>query len=195
MDECWPKTAIAGAIVAVHIAALEGIFHLEHNTSGSNSATSEAVFATAEIIQLQDARDKVPAPDLELETPVLDLTAPREIQLDDSIEDELAAIVSAASAPRLARVQTADPLAFARRARLPEGSAVTVLLRVEVTEDGSVSAADVVRTSHNIAADAAAIDYALETRWIPGTVERKPTKMRVSFPVTLAAQSPRPIRH
>ncbi len=102
---------------------------------------------------------------------------------------KLAAVVSPASAPRLARVQSVDPGSFARRAHLQPGRPFTVVLRVKVMEDGLVSAADVVRTSDNPAADAAAIGYALELRWVPGTKNQNPETMAVSFPVTLVAPS------
>jgi hypothetical protein len=185
MNRWWPRTAIAGAILAAHMTALGGIFWIESREVSSDASTSETVFATAEIIQLQDARYKVPAPDLLLVKPALPVTAPLEIPLDESIEDELAAVVSPASAPRLARVQSVDPASFARRAHLPPGRPFTVVLRVQIMEDGLVSAVDVIRTSDNAAADAAAIDYALELRWIPGTSDRKPKATRVSFPITL----------
>ena len=185
MKKWWPKAAIGGAILAAHMTVLGGIFWMESEEVPSYAPTSEAVFATAEIIQLPDARYKVPAPDLQLVNPALAVTAPEEIPLDDSLQDELAAVVSPASAPRLARVQSVDPATFARRAHLPAGRPFTVVLRVQVMEDGLVSAVDVIRTSANTAADAAAVDYALELRWIPGTKDRKPETMAASLPVTL----------
>jgi hypothetical protein len=188
MNKWWPKTAIGGAILAAHITVLGGIFWIESKEGPSHASASETVFATAEIIELQDARYKVPAPDLELVNPALPVTAPQEIPLDDSLEDELAAVVSPASAPRLARVQSVDPASFARRAHLPPGRPFTVVLRVQVMEDGLVSAVDVIRTSNSAAADSAAIDYALELRWIPGTKGRKPETMAISLPVTLTVR-------
>lgn len=186
MSNWWPKSAIAGAILAAHIAALGDIFWKESTEEPSSGAPSETMFATVEIIESQVVRDKVPAPDLQLVTPSLSLSALQEIQLDDSIEDELAAVVSPASAPRPARVQSADPVSFARRAHLQPGKSFTVVLRVKVMEDGLVSAVDIIRTSDNPAADAAAVDYALELHWVPGTKDQKPEVMAVSLPVTLA---------
>jgi hypothetical protein len=186
MDTCSAKAAIAGAVLALHIAALGGILRAEFESAPAGAATSETVFATTQIIQQQQARDKLPLPDLQFITPTHSLTALQEIRFDDSIGEELAAVISPASAPQLARVQSVGSVSFARRAHLLPGHAVTIVLRVEVMEDGLVDAADVVRTSGDIAADAAAIDYALELRWIPGTINHKPKTMRVNLPVTLA---------
>jgi TonB family protein len=186
MNSWGAKTAIAGAVLAIHAGVLGGILRTESRKAPAGAATSETVFATAEIIQLQQARDRLAVPDLQLITPVLSLAAVQEVRFDDSIEDELAAVISRVSAPRLARVQSVGSALFARRAHLLPGHAVTVVLRVEVMEDGLVDAADVARSSGDIAADTAAIDYALELRWIPGTIDHKPRTMRVNFPITLA---------
>ena len=113
------------------------------------------------------------------------LNSPQAIAFDDSVEDQLAAVISPASALRLARVQSVDLVSFARRAHLPPGRSLTVVLRVEVTTDGSVDSVDVARSSGNVSADAAAIDYALALRWIPGTCDHQPKTARVSLPVTL----------
>ncbi len=59
----WPlKVAIAVAILSVHVAVLARIFWIESTAVSSNLATPETAFATAEILQSQDVRDKVPAP-------------------------------------------------------------------------------------------------------------------------------------
>lgn len=184
----WTSKVLPGiAVLAAHVAAWCGMSFFDYAPSAARPP--EIMVMTAEILQLREARDKVPAPDLQLAVPARpDINAPQDIQFDDSIEDDLAAIIAPASAPHLARVQTADPTAFALRAHLPPGRPTTVILRLEVTPEGSVGSADVVSTSNNAAADAAAVDYALELRWVPGTVDRKPVRMRIRFPVTLVAR-------
>ena len=62
---------------------------------------------------------------------------------------------------------------------------MTVVVSVQVDEKGGASSVDVTRSSGMATADAAAIDYALSLRWIPGTVDRNPQSMRVILPVTL----------
>ena len=53
---------------------------------------------------------------------------------------------------------------------------------------------NIVRTSGNAAADAAAIAYALELHWVPGTNGGSPKMMRVNFPVTLVSPPGTPRR-
>jgi len=180
--------AIAVVALAAHLAVFVYAFRPESRNPGPPVDTD--VFVTAEFIGREGASNRVPAPELDLQRVPIEFAPLREIDFDDSGEDELAEVTGATSAPHLARVQRVDPAAFARRARLPPGHAFTVLLRIEVREDGSVSSADLVRTSGDALADTAAIAYALELRWVPGTVSRSPTTMRVNFPVTLVALAP-----
>lgn len=169
------------ATIAVHIAILKNVFGLQ---SGISVHAVDADFsATAEIIVRETGLDEVPAPDLQLQKIPLEFPSLHEIDFDDSVEDELAQIIGPVSTPHLARVQSVALSTFARHAGLPAGVALTVLLRVVVTEDGSTGSADVARTSGNMVADAAAIAYALELRWVPGTIDRMPKTMRVEFPV------------
>jgi TonB family protein len=132
-------------------------------------------------------RDKVPAPDVQLLTVPVDFPGLRQVEFDDSVQDELSAVIAPLSVPHLARVQSVDLAAFERRLKLPQGTALTILLRVEVTEDGWVDSADVVRTSGNVAADAAAIDYVQALRWVPGTIDHVPQRQRVTFSVMLTS--------
>lgn len=101
--------------------------------------------------------------------------------------------MSPISAPHVARVQSVDLATFARRLKLPPGVAITVLLRVQVTEEGWVDSADVIRTSGSAEADAAAVDYVQELRWVPGTIDHSPKTQRVMFSVTLASPRTVPI--
>lgn len=196
MDQRWARTGIAVSILALHIAALESVFSQESRSPSQSVA--ETPVTQAQIIKAAEAPDKIPAPDLQLTTVPVDFPGLRQIEFDDSVQDELSAVVGPVSAPHVARVQTVDLATFAGRLELPPGVALTVLLRVEVTEDGWVDSADVIRTSGNPAADAAAIDYAQELRWVPGTIDRLPKTQRVMFSVTLvspvAAPASAPLR-
>jgi TonB family protein len=190
VDRWWPRVTIAVAVLSLHTAVLKNVF--APHSRDSAGGVEAPVFASAEIIGGDGNLDKVPAPDLQLKGVAVDLASLHEIDFDDSVQDELASVIGSASAPHLARVQSADPAAFARRAQLPPGVALTTLLRVEVTDEGSVRSVDVIRPSGNVQADAAAVDYALELRWVPGTEGRAAKTMRVNFPVTLAAPAHAP---
>jgi TonB family protein len=185
LGKWWPRALILTALIAVHAAILAGALLLRYRDMASG--VEAITVATAHFVADNEARYQVPAPELTLKTVSLASTSLEEINFADSVQEELAEVTGPFSVPHLARVQSVEPETFARRARLPPGSTLTTLLRIEVTDDGSVSSADIVGTSGNAAADAAAIAYALELRWVPGTSNQIPKTMRVNFSVTLSS--------
>jgi len=184
-----PKILVAVLIVAAHLALLGPLAHF---TRRPVVTVDEPTFvATAQIIVQSPQWDKVPLPRIELDGVPVDVNALKMVQFDDADQDALAGIIGPASAPRLARFQYSDLQDFAQRAGLQPGHPVTVVLTVQVDADGGASSVNVIRSSGIAAADAAAIDYALSLRWIPGTVDHTPRSIRVTLPVTLAVPSQR----
>jgi len=184
-----PRVLIAALVVIVHVIVLGFLAHFE--TPRQHSRVNAPVFiASAQIIVQSPQWDKVPAPEVDLNDVPVDLNALKLVQFDDSDQDALSGIVGPASAPRLSRFQSVDVQDFARRAGIAPQHPVTVVLSVQVGEDGGASEVNIVRSSGLAAADAAAIDYALALRWIPGTVDRNARAMRITLPVTLAAPLP-----
>jgi len=76
-----------------------------------------------------------------------------------------------------------DAREFTRRAALPAGKKATIMLMVAIGIDGTVISARVVRSNGTEIANAVAIEYARETRWIPGMVDGKPSPMETSLTV------------
>ncbi len=74
---------------------------------------------------------------------------------------------------------------FVSRAQLLPGEVVTIMLLLQIGADGAVISAEIVRSNGGDAANVAAIDYARETRWIPGTVDGEPRAMQASLTVIL----------
>ncbi len=182
-----PRCLIGGSILLVHLVLLSAFTSLAFRARDVDRTGAPAEFiATAQIIVQAAEWDKVPLPEVRLDSVPVDVNAPRLVQFDGSDQDELAGIIAPASAPRLARFQSADVTDFARRAGVLPGHPVTVVLTVEVGIGGRADAVDIVRGSGRAAVDAAAVDYALSLRWIPGTVARDPRLMRVRVPVTLS---------
>ena len=175
---------IAGTVLALHCAIVATAFTWSNHSATQREAQTDFI-ASARIIVQSDTWDRVPAADVPLQSPRLTGPALQQIQFTDSIEDELAGVTGPMSAPRLSRFQTADVAQYARRAHVRAGHPVTVVVMVNVSEDGQAASVDVRRSSGNAEADAAAVDYALELRWIPGTRDRQPLSMRVLLPVTL----------
>jgi len=184
-----PRLLIAGAVAAGHVALLGQLAFVAPREAAGNGAPE--FLAIAQIIVQAPHWDKVPLPQVDFDTVPVDTDALKLVQFDDAGEDPLAGVIGPASAPRLARFQYVDVRDFAQRAGVRPGHPVTVVLSVQVTPDGAANSVDVVRSSGSATADAAAIDYALSLRWIPGTVDRNPRAMRVMLPVTLAAPPPR----
>ena len=172
------------SVLTLHAVVLQGVFSPVSRNS-PNSVAGIPV-TQAEIIAAAETRYKIPAPELQLTTVPIDFPGLRQVEFDDSVQEELGEVIGPTSAPHVARVQSVDLATFVRRLKIPQGVALTVLLRVEVTEEGWADSVDVIRTSGNEAADAAAIEYAQELRWVPGTIARSPEKQRVVFSVTLA---------
>lgn len=181
-----PRVLIAALIVAVHVIVVGLFTHFEARRQLADVTASE-FFVPAQIIVQLPRWDKVPAPEVDLDDVPVDRNALRLVQFDDSEQDALAGIVGPASAPHLSRFQSVDVQDFAMRAGIAPQHPVTVVLSVQVGEDGGASDVNIVRSSGLAAADAAAIDYALALRWIPGTVDRNPRAMRIMLPVTLLA--------
>jgi TonB family protein len=69
------------------------------------------------------------------------------------------------------------------------GFVATVILLLEISPDGSVMSAQVVRSNANDAANAAAIQYAHATRWMPGKIGGEPRAMQASLTVILGERS------
>ena len=177
------RVLIAAAIIAAHALALAIVIRPQAVRSGR---TQPVVFvSTAQFIIQSSAWDRTPVPEVTLEVPRVESSSLEVVQFDTSIEDELAGVIAPASAPRLSRFQTADLAVYARRAQVVVGEARTVVLSVQVGEDGGAASVDVARSCGDVTADRAAIDYALELRWIPATRDRQPIAARVLLPVTL----------
>jgi hypothetical protein len=183
-----PKLLIAGPILGMHLLLLASFDHFASQRFERVSVPAE-FYAVAQIIVQSSTWDKVPAPEVEMESVPVDVNGPRLVQFDDSEDEQLSGVIGPASAPRLSRFQSVDVGDFARRAAVMSGHPLTVVLSVQVSAEGGASAVDVVRSCGLPAADRSAIDYALLLRWIPGTVDRVARSMRVILPVTLVAPS------
>jgi TonB family protein len=181
-----PKLTIGGLILGLHLVLLASFDRLASQRVELASTPTE-FYAIAQLIVQSPKWDRVPAPEVEMESVPIDVNGPRLVQFDDSEDESLSGVVGPASAPRLSRFQSADVGDFARRAAILPGHPMTVVLSVQVSADGGASAVDIVRSCGLAAADRSAIDYALLLHWIPGTVDHAPRSMRVILPVTLVA--------
>jgi TonB family protein len=107
---------------------------------------------------------------IQLEIPNLPISAEPDMTID---------------APRIDPSLTVDIAPYSARADLMPGFVATVLLLLEVAPDGSVISAEIVRSNAGDAANAAAIQYAHATRWMPGKVGGEARAMQASLTVIL----------
>lgn len=181
------RSVIALGIFLAHVLALNLIFRASRIQRETWSPPEFST--TARIIVQPEKADTAPEPLIQLGDPPEIELGLREIRFADSIEDELAGVISASSAPRLSKYQSVDVSTFARRAHVAPGRPRTVILIVGVQQDGLASSVDIASSSGDSSADRAAVDYALALRWVPATRDRLPIKARILFPVTLVAPS------
>jgi hypothetical protein len=88
-------------------------------------------------------------------------------------------------APRIDATLTVDIRPYSERAELQSGIIATILLLLEISPEGSVLSAQIVRSNASDAANAAAIEYAHATHWMPGKIGGEPRAMQASLTVIL----------
>jgi TonB family protein len=182
------RVLVAGAVLLGHLMLVVPL--ALHSSGYLRPVPAPPSFVTsAQIIVQSNEWDRVPVQQVSLETLPVPEPSLTQVQFTNSIEDELSGVTGPASAPRLSHFQTADVTTYARRAHVRAGHPITVVLIVTVLEDGRAGSVDVRRSSGNANIDAAAVDYALELRWIPGTRGQQPLPMRVLLPVVLSTAS------
>jgi len=177
----WPIVAL---VIAVHAAILPSILVPTHPSR--SDVDSLQPMSWIQLTVQPESWDKLPTPEVTLQNPHLEATL-AQIRFDDPIEDELAGFTGSSSAPRLSRFQRVDVREYARRAHVQPGKPATVVLVVRVGEDGYANAVDIARSCGNSRVDAAAVDYALELHWIPGTQNHIPQAQRILLAVILSA--------
>jgi len=175
----------AAGVLAAHIAAVGWLAGAAPaNGGGENAARPSGTPLTVFFVQDRDLWDAVPAPEIQLRSPPLELTALQAVRFDDP-DDNIWGVISSASAPRPAAYQSVDTSAFAQRAGLAAKASASVVLEVEILPDGEVGAVGIFASSGQPRIDIAAVEYARSLRWIPATRDHKAIAARIRFPVLL----------
>jgi TonB family protein len=179
-----PPIAITVAIA--HIAVLVMLTRQPtHLPSDLKPESQVPVVTTGFVIEETRAHEVIPVPEVSLAEPKISPNVLQAVQWISDDWGDISGVTAAASAPELSRFQPVDPAVFARRARLQAGESVSVVVTVEVLADGRSGAVELTRESANPVANQAALAYARELRWTPGTRDHHAETMRVSIPVTL----------
>jgi TonB family protein len=177
------RLLVGGAVILAHAGALAVLvspISVRH-WSSKEGVDPMKVF---EILDEPRGLDTVPLPDIKLAVPSLDTDVLEVVNFEDSLQE--AAVTGSASAPRLSKLQTVSSEVYARKAGVVPGRPATVVLAILISEEGWVNEVRVTRSCGSAAVDAAAVDYALALRWIPGTQNYQPQAMRITFPVILS---------
>jgi hypothetical protein len=161
-------------VMTAHVAA---ICWLAAHTIGARRLDAAAEPMVAEVL-LAERSDNVEAgvkivtadPPIELDIPNLPISAQPELSIDS---------------PRIDPSLSVDIAPYTVRAGLMPGFVATILLLLEIAPDGSVLSAEIVRSTAGDAANAAAIQYAHATHWMPGKVGGEPRAMQASLTVIL----------
>jgi TonB family protein len=132
---------------------------------------------SAQLISADDAPAIYDEPSLATADPLVEMeppTLPSDAILEPQVE-----------APRIDPDSRIRIEPFAAQAQLPPGQVATVILTLQISADGSVMSAEVVRSTGTAAVNSAAIDYARATRWIPGFIDGEARAMQASLTVIL----------
>jgi hypothetical protein len=170
---------ISACVVAgVHIACIAWLAGRVVSARGPKVA---AVPMVAEIITL--VRSDTPWAGVQL------IPVDQPLQLDTPELPIAAAPDPAVDAPRIDPALAIDVAPYSARAELTPGIIATILLLLEISPEGSVLSAQIVRSNAGDAANAAAIQYAHATHWMPGKVGGEPRAMQASLTVILGERS------
>ncbi len=182
-----PRWVIGTAVVLAHGLCLGSLASPRERAPEPSELTMSAVI----IRESMDPRstDTTVLPALRLVTPSIGIGSLVDVRFDDPDADLVPGVTAEVSAPHPSTSQDTSAASFALRAALQPGTSVTVILSVEVLPDGSAGQVSVVAGSGNALVDAQATAYVRALRWIPGSVHRHATIMRIQFPVTLSIDS------
>jgi len=176
----YPRASAAVVVIAVHVLLLCSLGNSGSQPRQWRISTSGDSFIIAEIMRYVPRTGEVASQKEPRMLPIA-IDAPR----PDLDEGSLISTAAPAVSPRLSPSQSADVGEYAKRAGVPPGEPLIVVLSVLVDTEGKPGAITVLRGCGSTAADKAAIDYAHLLRWIPGTINGAPRSMLVILPVTL----------
>lgn len=183
----WSRMAAGSAALLIQ-ALVIAMFALMQ-PHARNASKSDGLRIEVSFINSDSANPPAPAPMLAMETPMIDLPLPEQ----PPIEVEAHAGMRGIEPPRVDPTSTLDLESYSARISLPQGQIATVVVLVDVAEDGRVTHALVVRSTGSAAANAAALEYARGLNWIPGRIAGEPRPMQASLTVTLGAAATPPV--
>jgi TonB family protein len=178
------RAGIAVAIGLVHYCCLTGWGNFPANSEDQGFPATEMLTATF-IPEAPRVPDAVPLPVITLQRPTVDTSILTNVVFTNPDAGKVPGVVSPMSAPHPMAPDNRSRSIHARRAGLTPGEVLTVILGVQVLADGSVGDVTVAITSGNAAADELAMAYARSLKWVPGSVNRQATDMRIRYVIVL----------
>ncbi|MEP7246848.1 MAG: TonB family protein [Gammaproteobacteria bacterium] len=185
------RVLVALAVLVAHACAI-GICLITGDFDSNRPV--EAPARTAVLVQITgqaESQDTAPLPDVALVSVMLRERNLVSLRFEDLDAGDVAGVIGKSSVPRLSRMQSVDVADFARRAGVRPGDPMTVVLTIEVLQNGSVGEVQLVRSCGTLSADSAAVDYARSLQWTPATFDGVARRVRIRFPVVLSIESVR----
>jgi TonB family protein len=166
--------AIACGHVAVGLLWITNPVQVRAQATGSLPMYAEFISNAPQVEAKYHVEPTELVESIEIPMPVLPETAVAYVNEEAAVE-----------VPQIDPLSGPDVTRYSSRANLPAGRIATVLLTVSIDADGSVIDVEVVRSNGDESVNAAALDYARATRWIPGMVGGVPRPMQASLTVIL----------
>jgi TonB family protein len=173
------------AVVAVLAAHIVGVLFLVHSTRAAPAGVSDTWVNAFILPTIRDRVGRAP-PDLPLRAIQLELhPADLHIELPQPDVDLERNNAAASAAPTLTGLTYTDMSPYVREAALRPGQGVTVVLRVEVLEDGTAGRIEVATSGGSPQIDQAAIHYARTRHWNAARVNGLAHALWIRFGVRL----------
>jgi TonB family protein len=178
------RFSIAAVVILVHTIAI-ACLNLTVGSKRLGAPQSNIVETQAHIIVQHAQRDLIPVPEIRVRLVEPNLRSIQMVRFVEPVDSGISGVIASTSSPQLKMMQTVEAETYAQLAGVLPGQVETVLLVIEIFPDGSVGAVSVRQGSGNATVDLAAIQYAKQLRWTPGTIDHRAHVMRIVFPVTL----------
>lgn len=173
------------AIGFVHFLAVGFLIHSAAHTPGNYADIVMPVDIKATVTTEERMPSTVPVPEVRIKEINSHTLAISQVRFEFLQWGDITNVTANSSTPQLSSFQPVDVAVFARRAGLLAGQVISVVLSVEVLENGTVGRVELIRGSANERANAAAVAYAKKLRWTPGTESHHAQSMRIMLPISL----------
>lgn len=178
------RCGIAIGVALVHYYVFTALWNISASSDASDLGAGESLIATF-IPAAPQPPDSLPLPIVHFQTPEVDTSIATGIVFTDPDAGKVPGVVGPRSVPYPVATDEQSRDFYSKRAGLRPGDVRTVVLSVQVLADGSVGDVAVAATSGDAGADQQAMAYVRTVTWMPGSIDRQASDMRIRYVVTL----------